>query len=250
MRAVLVHAMIAILFISIPCWGSEEKRISLATLNWAPYVGEDLEGYGFTTEMVTRVFAHAGYRTSVSFMPWVRVLRHVARGEYDAMYPAYFSEERFRIYALTDPFARSPLVLYKRKENPISYTRLQDLKGYRIGVVRGYVNSPAFDAATYLEKEPTTNDETNLLKLYRGRIDLAVVDLYTAQHLFETRISEARDVLEPMNPPLQIKPLYVGVSRNIEGYATIVKDFNRSLRALSENGTLESIRRKYGLGAP
>ena len=80
MRAVLVHAIIAVLFISIPCRGAEEKCLSLATLNWAPYVGEDLQGYGFTTEMVTRVFAHSGYRASVTFMPWARVLRHVVRG--------------------------------------------------------------------------------------------------------------------------------------------------------------------------
>lgn len=226
------------------------ERVSLATLNWAPYAGEDLEGYGFTTEIVSRVFAHAGYRASIAFMPWARVLRHVARGEHDAMYPAYFSEERSRIYALTEPFARSRLVLFKRKQDPISYTRLQDLEGYRIGVVRGYVNSPAFDAADYFEKEPTTSDESNLRKLYRGRIDLAVVDLYTAQHLIETRIPQARDALEHLDPPLQIKPLHVGVSRELDGYASIVADFNTSLRILSEDGTLESIRKRHGLSAP
>ena len=250
MHAVLVHGILALLLTAGPCWGFDAERVSLATLNWAPYVGEDLEGGGFTTEIVTRVLEHAGYRASVAFMPWARVLRHVARGDCDAMYPAYFSEERSRVYALTRPFALSPLVLFKRKEDPISYRRLRDLEGYRIGVVRGYVNSPAFDAADYLEKEPTTSDESNLRKLYRGRIDLAVVDLYTAQHLLETRIPQARAALEHLDPPLQIKPLYVGVSREIDGYASIVADFNTSLRVLSENGTLERIREKHGLGTP
>lgn len=253
MYAILIHGIIGIIALFLtacPCRGFDGEHLSLATLNWAPYVGEDLEEYGFTTEIVTRVFAHAGYRTSIAFMPWVRVLRHVARGDYDAMYPAYFSEERSRAYALTEPFAQSPLVLFKRKQNSIAYTCLRDLEGYRIGVVRGYVNSPAFDAAAYLEKEPTNSDESNLRKLYRGRIDLAVVDLYTAQYLLEDCIPEAREALEPMDPPLQIKPLYVGISREVDGYASIVAAFNRSLRFLSENGALEAIRKRHGLSAP
>lgn len=250
MRTVLVHGIVALLLLSCPYRGVAEERISLATLNWAPYVGEELKGFGFTTEIVTRVFAHAGYDTNIAFMPWARVLLHMSRGDYDAMYPAYGSEQRSRIYALTDPFAQSPLVLYKRKQDAISYTRLRDLEGYRIGVVRGYVNSPAFDAATYLEKEPTTSDESNLRKLFRGRIDLAVIDLYTSQHLLETRIPQAREALEPMGPPLQIKPLYVGVSREVEKYASMVADFNKSLRILSENGALESIKQRHGLSAP
>ncbi len=68
-----------------------EEPLSLATLEWAPYVGKDLPDRGFATEIVTEVLGRSGYGVDITFMPWVRVLRRVARGEADALYPACMS---------------------------------------------------------------------------------------------------------------------------------------------------------------
>jgi polar amino acid transport system substrate-binding protein len=237
-----------VVFSTIPARG--EGLLSLATLNWAPYVEKDLPGRGFTTEIVTTVFERAGYRVEISFMPWARVLRRVARGDAHAMYPAYQSKERIHVYAFSDPFARSYLVFYKRVEDDIEYTTLGDLSGYRIGVVRGYVNSPAFDRAGYLQKEATDSDESNLRKLLKGRIDLAVIDRDTAAHLIETRIPGAAGRLVPLDRPLQVKPLYLAVSKNIPGYSTIVADFNRALEEMSSEGLLQAIKERHGIRGP
>ncbi len=250
MRSPLLTAVLFLaLFSSVPP-GRAEEPVSLATLNWAPYVGRDLPNLGFTSEIVRRAFERAGYRVEITFMPWARVLRRVARGDSDAMYPAYHSAERARIFALSDPFAWSYLVFYKQVEAEIHYTRLRDLEGYRIGVVRGYVNSPAFDRAEYLLKEPTDSDESNLQKLLRGRIDLAVIDWHTARHLLENRIPQGIGRLEPLEPPLQVKPLYLGVSKQVPGYRSVVADFNRAISDLSSEGALEQIRRKHDIEAP
>ncbi|MCF8061123.1 MAG: transporter substrate-binding domain-containing protein [Deltaproteobacteria bacterium] len=230
--------------------GQAGERISLATLDWAPYAGKDLPNLGFTSEIVTRAFEHAGYRVDIAFMPWARVLRRVARGDADAMYPAYRSTERARVFALSDPFAQSFLVFYKRVDDDIAYTGLRNLEGYRIGVVRGYVNSPAFDQAEYLLKESTDSDESNLRKLLKGRIDLAVIDLYTARHLLENRIPKGLVHLEPLEPPLEVKTLHLAVSRRLPGYRAVVADFNRALSRLSSDGTLEEIKTRQGIHAP
>jgi ABC-type amino acid transport substrate-binding protein len=250
MRSRLVTAVLLLVLLSLAPPGRGEDRVSLATLNWAPYVGKDLPHLGFTSEIVRRAFERAGYSVEISFMPWARVLRRVARGASDAMYPAYRSPERARTFALSDPFAWSYLVFYKRVEAEIGYTRLRDLQGHRIGVVRGYVNSPAFDRADYLLKEPTDSDESNLRKLLRGRIDLAVIDLHTARYLLQNRLSRGVGRLEPLEPPLQVKPLYLGVSREVPGYRAVVADFNRSIAGMSAEGVLEEIRSRHGVGAP
>lgn len=117
-------------------------------------------------------------------------------------------------------------------------------------MVRGYVNSPAFDRAEYLLKEPTDSDESNLQKLLRGRIDLAVIDWHTARHLIENRIPRGIGRLEPLEPPLQVKPLYLGVSKQVPGYRSVVADFNRAISDLSSEGALEQIRRKHDIEAP
>ena len=109
---------------------------------------------------------------------------------------------------MSNSFAEGPLVFCKKKGADVSYKTLQDLKPYRIGVVRGYVNTPEFDAADYLRKDIANSDELNLRKLLKGRVDLVVIDKFTAQHILSTAIPEGVDAIEFLEPHLQEKPLY------------------------------------------
>ena len=223
-----------------------DKAVSLATLEWEPYVGEKLRNYGFTSEIVAEAFKRAGYTVEVHFMPWARVLQEVMKGKYDAAYPAYYSKERAKTYILSNSFAEGPLVFCKKKGADISYKTLQDLRPYRIGVVRGYVNTPEFDAADYLRKDIANSDELNLRKLLRGRVDLVVIDKFTAQHILSTVIPEGVDAIEFLEPHLQEKPLYLAVSRKVKGHQQIVKDFNHGLKQITEDGMIRNIMKKYG----
>ncbi len=223
--------------------------VTLATLDWKPYVSEDLPKGGFTTEIVREAFRRAGYGIDVHVMPWVRVLSEVEKGAFDAMYPAYHSARRARVYALSNPIAHGPLVLCKRSDRRIRFRSLEDLKPYRIGVVRGYVNTPAFDAADDLDKEMVNSDKQNLLKVLTGRIDLAVVDKYTALQIIETSIPRAEGALDFVEPPLQVKPLHVGFCRQREGCLERLKAFNRALKEMQDQGVVRAIYAEQGLRA-
>lgn len=225
---------------------SSDKVIKLATLNWEPYVEKNLENHGFTSEIVSEVFKKAGYQVEIHFMPWARVLTEVKTGEYDAMYPAYYSEERARTFALSNSIARGLLVLYKRSSDTILYKTLMDLKPYKIGVVRGYVNTPKFDSAVYLNKKIVNSDKQNLLKLLTGRIDLAVIDNYTAKRIIKTDIPQAIEKLEFLEPPLENKGLYVGFSKAIKDYPKVLKDFNQALNDMINKGLIDDIVKKHG----
>ena len=222
------------------------RVITLATLNWKPYVSEEMAGGGFTTEIVKQAFQRAGYEVEIAFMPWIRVLSEVKKGTFDAMYPAYYSESRSRVYGLSIPIANGPLVLCKRSDRRLGYRTLEDLRPYRIGVVRGYVNTPAFDAADYLEKEIVNSDKQNLLKVLTGRIDLAVIDKYTARQIIDTSIPKAQGKLDFMQPPLEVKPLHVGFSRECRGYRERLEALNQSLEAMEREGVIQEIHARHG----
>jgi len=245
----LFRSIITIIFLAVfqSAAFSSDRVIKLATLNWAPYVEESLENYGFTSEIVSEVFKKAGYQVKIDFMPWVRVLTEVKAGEYDAMYPAYYSEERSRIYALSQPISKGLLVLCKRSDEKIKYKTLLDLKPYKIGVVRGYVNTPEFDSAAYLNKKTVNNDKQNLLKLLSGRIDLAVIDKYTANQIIKTCIPHAAGKLNFLEPPLDNKSLYIGFSKAIKDYPMLLKDFNQALGEMIKEGEIDNIVKKHEL---
>jgi polar amino acid transport system substrate-binding protein len=227
-----------------------KKTITLATLEWPPYVGEKLPGNGITTEIIKEAFARMGYEVKLSYIPWTRVLQDVKDGKVEAGYPAYYSDERAATYQLSDKFAAGNTGFFKRKAQAIPYTKLEDLKGLRIGIIRGYANPAAFEAATYLTKEEATDDEQNLRKLAAGRIDLALADKFTAQYILNTTFPEGKDALEFVEPALETQPLYIMFSRKVTGFDQKAADFNAGLKLIQADGTVDKILASFGGSAP
>jgi polar amino acid transport system substrate-binding protein len=227
--------------------GKAERIISLAVSEWPPYVSNDLKNYGLTSEIVAEAFSRVGHTVKMSFMPWKRALHKVAEGVYDATYPAYYSEERDQLYAVSKPFFAAPMGFYKRKDNPIAFQTLQDLQAYTIGIVRAYVNTSEFDAAAYLKKDIADDDEQNLKKLLKGRVDLIIIDKFTAQHLLNTHIPEGKALLEFLEPPLDMKSFHLLVSRNIKDSEQTLHDFHRGLQEMVADGTISRILKKHNL---
>jgi len=215
--------------------------IKLATLEWPPYSGKSLNNGGFTTEIVTKAFARSGYQVEIHYMPWARVLNEVEKGTYSAMFPAYESNERREKYLFSEAFAHSPLVFFQREGLNAQYSKLEDLKEHKIGIVRGYVNTQTFDEANFLNKKIANSDEQNIQKLLKKRIDLAVVDKYFAYHLIQEKQLDEKKRLTSVVPPLENKPLFLCVSKNIDNSNEILDAFQKGLSIIQKEGTVDKI---------
>ena len=75
---------------------------------------------------------------------------------------------------------------------------------------------------------------------------MVVIDKFTAQHILRTAVPEGVNAIEFVKPWLQVKPLYLAVSRKIKGHQQIVKDFNHGLKQIAEDGKIRKIMKKHG----
>lgn len=226
---------------------SGEKVIHLATLEWPPYVGQTLKGKGLSSAIIVQVFKQMGYEVELSFRPWARVLSEVKLGHFDAGYPSYYSKERESLFGLSKPFLHSPLRFLAHKEKPIVYNSLKDLQHYRIGVVHGYLNTPALDGAEYLRKIKSNSDKENLEKLIQGKLDLIVIDEYVAIHIFNQYFPNLLESYTFLQPPLQNKPLHLIFSRKKKGFEQILEKFNKTYEKMRTNGEIDRIHTQFGL---
>ncbi len=252
--AVLLMSMLGMA--ALPTSAAEPVR--LASLEWEPYVGPKLRQQGYVSALIRAAFEAEGVGVKIEFYPWARALHLARSGEVDGLMPEYYNASREADFAFSEGFPGGPLVLYKRKADAIAFAAdpqqqaevaLRALKAYRIGVVRGYLNTPAFDAADYLIKEEASDDATNLRKLAFGRIDLAVIDGPVAAHLIRTRYPAYADKLVAMQPPLAEMPLYIAFSRKSPRMAEVLASFNRGLQKLAADGRLQALRQRYLLNA-
>ncbi len=231
-------------------WGSivsaEGNKIIFATMSWAPYYGEDLPNNGFIAEITRAACKKAGYDVEIKFMDWNRALEMAKKGKYDGLVGAYFSDERAKFFKYPDSIGKVEVFLCAKKEKKITYTTLENLKPYRIGIIRGYVYSEEFDAATYLKKDPAENAEINLKKLLRGRVDLIVGSKAVLQDLVNKKFKDAVGEIEFIEPALQTNKLYTIFSKKIPGYEKKVEGFNKGLKIIQEDGTVKEILKRHG----
>jgi polar amino acid transport system substrate-binding protein len=234
--------------------GAAEKHVRLASLAWEPYVGPELNNNGYVAEIVTEAFKRSGYTTEIVFYPWARAVNMAQFGMTDGVFPEYYDESRKEKFVYSSPFPGGPVGLYKRKDTVVSYRvdphlnqteALQDLKEYRFGVVRGYINTTEFDAAEFLHKEEVSSDELNIKKLYKRRIHFMFIDKFVAAYLIRKKFPEYEAELEFMEPPLEHKLLFIAFSRQAEGYEEKLAAFNSGLAKIIADGTLNQIMKRH-----
>lgn len=182
----------------------ELPRVSMVTLFWPPYTGEDLPYGGESTKIIRSVFESAGYQVDVGFVPWPRALSMFDQSQADIIYPEYPERSAKDGCLQSMAYQETALALLERRDTPIRWETLEDLRRYTLGVVRGYLNSPDVDARIAdgcLTVEEDNSDAGNIRKVAVGRIAGAFIDPEVFSHLMEQEIS-----LLPLRDLLQINP--------------------------------------------
>lgn len=221
------------------------REITMLTVEWAPHYGSTLPEKGLTTALVKAAFKAGGHNSDVEFVPWIRALKDVKEGKADVVMGAYHNKQREADFYFSDPIYFLDTGLIARPGlGKNTYSSLRDLSAYSIGIARGFANSEEFDAASYLNKQVANNPVLNIRKLFRGRIDMAVMN-------FDLFRYEAKKEgfcianIEFMDPPLETHGLYIMSSRKISDYDSIVKDFNRGLDEIRKNGMFDRIVNRF-----
>jgi len=232
---------LCILLLAILAGSVQARDISMLTVEWAPHYGSELPEQGLTTAIVKAAFKAEGHNSAVDFIPWARALKEVEVGNSDVVMGAYHNNEREQAYIFSDPIYFLQLGLIARPGLGVSeYKTLRDLTPYSIGISRGFANSEEFDAASYLDKHVATFPNLNIRKLFRGRIDMAVMN-------FDLFRYEARKEgfcisnVEFMEPPLETHGLFLMASRQVADGEKIIQDFNRGLDKIRKNGEFDRI---------
>jgi polar amino acid transport system substrate-binding protein len=192
------------------------EPVAVNTLEWPPYTSPDLPKGGATTDVVEQAFAAAGMEASVSYLPWKRAIS-VAKDDpaVAAYYPGYHCRHVDGFIA-SDPIGNGPLGFAENVNAPVSWANIDDIgkQKLKVGTVLGYANTDEFDekAGTgWIRSIPAPDDLTNLRKLVRQRIDMAVIDKLVLSYILATEPSLAADaeVLRFNPKPLEEKTLFL-----------------------------------------
>jgi len=225
---------------------ADRHSVVVATLNWPPYVSEELPKGGATAEVVRRAFAAARTEVEIRTLPWKRAISMTRdTEEVVAYFPGYHCRH-VEGFVPSDPIGDGPLGFVEHVAAPITWERVDDLgeQKLKIGTVLGYANTDEFDekAGTgWIHAIPAADDVTNLRKLSLQRIDVAVIDKLVLAYLLATEPSlEGLETVLRFNPrPLEHKTLYLCFNDDAAGRA-LRDHFNAGLAQIDVPALVES----------
>ncbi|WP_257792877.1 substrate-binding periplasmic protein [Azospirillum argentinense] len=100
---------------------------------------------GMDTEIVDAMLKDIGVYPVHRPMAWPEVVRAHDENEVDVAFQFFTSPRRLERGHLVGPYRVGATVLMVRSNSEITYARIDDLQGLRIGVVDGFEYTPEFD---------------------------------------------------------------------------------------------------------
>lgn len=81
------YGLVMVCCLLFPAEGhTENKQVRLASSEYPPYFGEQLDNQGVITEIIVEAYTRVGYEVEIKFMPWARSLEMTKEGDFDGMF--------------------------------------------------------------------------------------------------------------------------------------------------------------------
>lgn len=187
------------------------ERWVIATLDWPPYICSSCPQNGAAAQALRGLLSPKGITVEFVFFPWIQAQKNGGKPHYVGYYPAW-KEEVLPEFQSSKELFSSPVVFLQRKNNPLKWRELKDLKGKTFVVTQGYGNTEEFNRGVkegLFKVVPVLSDELLVKKLSEGVADGALMDYKVAQYYLRKMPSEYVSDLE-INPKIiEIKKLYL-----------------------------------------
>jgi len=226
------------------------NNITIASIDWCPYicVGEDKPGV--LTEYVKKIFAETSYTLSFTPMPWARAIQETQAGRYQALL-APAKEEAPGLVFPSRPLGYQVMCLFTRSEDPWEYEGLESLKGRRI--VYGYGAYPASleGAQKFATLYPMPYSKSFVRRgvkmVLKKRTDTLLFTVYSTQYYLNSvgladRMRNAGCV--------QRQAVYLAFTPNEAAQETrqaLITLLDKKIETLEKENTFENLLLDYGL---
>jgi polar amino acid transport system substrate-binding protein len=221
-----------------------EQHVQLACNNFPPHKIEhpaDDGRAGFDIDIVDEALKRIGWSTKISFMPWKRALELAERGQFDGLCSCSYTKEREAKLLFSDELGAVSVGLFARSGDALAGVgSIADLKGRKVATVGGY-NLEAELITAGAAVEATSSDKNALDMLVGGNVDLLYGYELTTKHFIASDPRSSAIVYKEVRR----NPYYFCLSRAMPGAAAAMQGFNRSLKDMAADGSIQGILDRY-----
>lgn len=234
----MLSRMVFILICCLFFGNSALSQVTLGYVDFPPYeYQKDNKPEGILVDIVTRIFKKAKIPVKLKYLPFKRALLNTRSGEIDGLFNFYKTAERVPFYDYSEPIIKNYLVFFVLKDSNIRFQKIEDLKGLKVGVIRGYTYGKEFDKNTLFSRESNNSHIANFKKLKLGRIDIYPCDSIVGKYLI--RKNNIHTYFKILPKPLKIMDGYIGFTKR--KHIKTINKINRIIKDMHGNGEINRI---------
>ena len=218
------------------------ERITLAYVDFPPYEFEENgKARGILVRVVETVFKKGNIPLELKFLPFKRAYEYTRNNEIDGLFNFYKTPNRMEYFDYSESIIKNELVLFVRKGSGIRFDTLEDLKGLKVGLLRGYTYGTDFDKSTLFVKETGNSHESNLKKLALGRLDVYPCDKLVG--IYIAMKNNLMSQLEILPVPLKTMDGHIGFTKG--KHQDVINKINKIIMEMHQNGEIDQIINQY-----
>jgi len=233
---------------------AQQKTIVIAMEDgWAPYAMLDSRGesVGIGTELIREIFLATGWKIEMAPYPFFMAEVQCIRGKVDVYANTLMSEALVpKLHFPTTPlFINYDVIWGNSQRNDVVFKNLENLRGKKVGVVRGYPYSDDFMAATFFEKVEYDSTDENIEALIANKVDAIIEDRAVMKYTLKKMKKQA--AIKELGAQHE-NPVFIGITKaadaNKKGkdfHERIKLDYEKGLEIIKKNGKYDAIFKKY-----
>lgn len=223
-------------------------EVILANSPYPPYVMPDNQsgGPGIDMEIAMTALENMGLKTVVRLVPFKRVLNMLEHGQADLTTSLSYRAERDAYLYWSLPYRTdTSYIFFTRRDSAFQPERIEDLRGRKVGVVRGFVFPSAFTDDQAIKKVEAPHIPSMVGMLLEGRFDALIVNSIAGKHELKAtgRMAEVKQAPFSLKTPGDTGTV-MGFSK-IRTSAEFLARFNEEIRKMLDDGTIGRIEEKY-----
>jgi len=210
--------------------------INLDSAN-APFMSaKDGKAVGIYPAIIQAAFKHMNVAVTLQPEPWKRALDETDNGK-AGIGGVYKNADREKKYDFSEKLFTEKIQVFYSKTAPVVFSRLDDLKGKKVGVIRGWSYGDDFDNARKtgaVIAEDGDSDESNIRKLDAGHLDVVIAVAESGAAIM------AKDKnVGVVATPLTQNATYIAFSKTANMKA-LLQQFDQALKDMQKTGELKT----------
>ncbi|WP_353618592.1 substrate-binding periplasmic protein [Spartinivicinus marinus] len=224
------------------------KQIQYAGASgWMPisFVDDSGQYRGLVYDIMLQVLKPLNIKlVSAPISPWTRTIDNLKKHKIDAIFGAYYNNERAKLFIYSAPIIAEPIKLFVHKENQFAFKTLQDLIGKHGIRPFGGSYGDLFDHydKQYLQLGRIKSNQLMMKMVEKGRADYVILAEFDG--IAAAKNNGLSEVIIPLDQEVTQLDVYILFSKQ-SACLSKLKSINDKLGELRRNGQIARLYQYY-----